>query len=112
MPHLEYSVVEEQDMLVGVYTVISENLRGEGLARDVVRRIQSLRKDADFKIDDQITTYYMGNPEVELVFEEESEYIMVETLSDELVKGEAPEGAEVQEYEIDGLSLKLGLTKK
>ena len=112
VPHLEYSVVEEQDMLVGVYTVISENLRGEGLARDVVRRIQSLRKDADFKIDDQITTYYTGNPEVELVFEEESEYIMVETLSDELVKGEAPEGAEVQEYEIDGLSLKLGLTKK
>ena len=99
-------------MLVGVYTVISETLRGEGLARDVVRRIQSLRKDADFKIDDQIRTYYTGNPEVELVFEEESEYIMVETLSDELVKGEAPEGAEVQEYEIDSLSLKLGLTKK
>ena len=109
MPHEEYSVVEEQDMLVGVYTVISEDLRCEGLARDVVRRIQSLRKDADFEIDDQITTYYTGSPEVELVFEE---YIKVETLSDELVKGEAPDGAVVQEYEIDGLSLKLSLIKK
>ena len=112
VPKDDYSVVEEQDMLVGVYTVISEDLRSEGLARDVVRRIQSLRKDADFEIDDQITTYYTGSPEVELVFEEESEYIKLETLSDKLVKGEAPEGAEVQEYEIDSLSLKLGLIKK
>ena len=112
VPHDDYSVVEEQDMLVGVYTVISEELRGEGLARDVVRRIQSLRKDADFEIDDQITTYYAGSSEVELVFEGESEYIKLETLSDELVKGDAPDGAAVQEFEIDGLSLKLGLVKK
>ena len=112
VPRDDYSVIEEQDMLVGVYTVISEELRGEGLARDVVRRIQSLRKDADFDIDDQITTYYTGSPEVEAVFGEESEYIKVETLSDELVKGEAPDGAAVQEFEIDGLSLKLGLIKK
>jgi isoleucyl-tRNA synthetase len=110
--HLEYSVVEEQDMLVGVYTIISEDLRGEGLARDVVRRIQSLRKDEDFHIDDHITTYYTGSPEVEMVVQEESEYIMVETLSDELVKGKAPEGVEVHEYDIDGLSLRLGLIKR
>ena len=112
VPHGDYSVVEEQDMLIGVYTVISEELKAEGLARDIVRRIQSLRKDADFEIDGRITTYYTGSPEVETVFEEESEYIQVETLSDGLIKGDAPDGASVQEFEIDGLSLKLGLVKK
>jgi isoleucyl-tRNA synthetase len=105
-------VVEEQDMLIGVYTPLSDELKAEGLARDVVRRIQSLRKDADFDIDDHITTYYTGSPEVEAVFDAESEYIKVETLSDELVKGDAPDGASVQEYDIDGRSLKLGLVQK
>jgi hypothetical protein len=47
-----------------------------------------------------------------MVVQEESEYIMVETLSDELVKGKAPEGVEVHEYDIDGLSLRLGLIKR
>ncbi|MBT3285259.1 isoleucine--tRNA ligase [Candidatus Bathyarchaeota archaeon] len=112
VPQEDYSVVEEQDMLVGVYTRLSDELKAEGLARDVVRRIQSLRKDADFDIDDHITTYYTGSPEVEVVFDEESEYIKLETLSDELVKGNAPDGASVQDFDIDGRSLKLGLVKK
>ncbi len=111
-PHEEYSVVEEHGMLVGVNTVISKDLESEGLARDIVRRIQSLRKDADFEIDDHIETYYTGSPEVESVFEVEADYIRLETLSDKLVKGDAPEGAATQQYEIDGLDLRLGLVKK
>ncbi len=111
-PNDEYSVIEESDMLVGVYTVISKELESEGLARDIVRRIQSLRKEADFAIDDRIEVYYSGSPEVEAVFKEEADYIRLETLSNKLVKGEAPEGASVQEFEIDDKKLKLGLIKK
>ena len=40
-PHEEYSVIEEHGMLVGVYTMITDDLMSEGLARDIVRRIQS-----------------------------------------------------------------------
>jgi len=111
-PNEEYSVIEENDMLIGVYTVLSKELESEGLARDIVRRIQSLRKDADFAIDDRIETYYVGSPEVEAVFDEEADYIRLETLSNKLIKGEAPEGASVQEFEIDDKKLKLGLVKK
>ncbi|MCW4050205.1 MAG: class I tRNA ligase family protein [Candidatus Bathyarchaeota archaeon] len=108
----KYSVVEDNNMLVGVYTVITEALESEGLARDVVRRIQALRKDAGFDIDDHIETYYSGDPDVKEVFTKEAEYIQTETLSDKLVKGDAPKGASVQEYDIDGQKLKLGLVRK
>lgn len=111
-PKENYSVTEEHDMLVGVNTVITDDLESEGLARDIVRRIQALRKEADFDIDDHIIVYYMGDPDAEEVFSDESEYIMAETLSDELHKGEAPENATTQHYDIDGLEVKLGVVKK
>ena len=98
-------------MLVGVKTDITEELGREGLARDIVRRIQALRKEADFEIDDLIDTYYSGDPEVEVVFETEGEYIAAETLSRVLLKGEPPKGAHRGEFDIDGLRLKLGLAR-
>jgi isoleucyl-tRNA synthetase len=112
IPKEGYSIVEEQDMFVGVNTEITNELKVEGLARDIVRRIQALRKLADFEIDDHIETFYLGNPEIEIVFTEESEYIMTETLSDVLTKSEAPDNAVIQSYEISGLKVKLGLIKK
>jgi isoleucyl-tRNA synthetase len=112
VPLGEYSVVDEGGLLVGVRTVISGDLESEGLARDLVRRVQALRKDADFLIDDRIVVYYEGGPEVVEVFEDEAEYIMAETLSVELVRGEAPKGSMAQNYEIDGVSVRLGVVRK
>ncbi|MBN2335492.1 isoleucine--tRNA ligase [Candidatus Bathyarchaeota archaeon] len=112
VPQTDYSVVEDHGILVGVYTVITGGLESEGLARDVVRRIQALRKEVDFDIDDSIVTYYVGDEAVEEVFAEESEYIMAETLSVELVRGEAPRGTAVREYVIDGLAVRLGVAKR
>ncbi len=111
IPYEGYSVVEGYNLMVGVYTMITEELGSEGLARDIVRRIQALRKDVNFNIDDHIETYYGGDPEVEEVFEDEAEYIQSETLSDALIRGDAPEDAAIQEYEIDGLKVRLGLLK-
>ncbi len=105
------SVVDEGDLMVGVTTDISEKLKYEGLARDVVRRIQALRKEADFEIDDRINTHYCGDPEVLIVFEKEGMYIATETLSVELRMGEAPENAYTGDFDIDGLKLRLGLIK-
>jgi isoleucyl-tRNA synthetase len=111
VPTEEYSVMEAPELLVGVTTEITEELKREGLARDVVRRIQALRKEADFEIDDLIETHYMGGPEVVEVFETEGEYIAAETLSRAMLRGEPPEGAHVGEFDIDGLKLKVGLVR-
>jgi isoleucyl-tRNA synthetase len=110
--HLDgYSVMEEPGLMVGVKTEITDKLRREGLARDIVRRIQALRKESDFEIDDLIETYYSGDPEVEEVFGAEAEYISTETLSEALLMGVPPEGAHTAEFDINGLKLRLGLVR-
>ncbi|MDH5791469.1 MAG: DUF5915 domain-containing protein, partial [Candidatus Bathyarchaeota archaeon] len=111
VPREGYSVVEEPGLMVGVSTEITEELGREGLARDIVRRIQALRKEANFDIDDMIETYYVGDPEVEDVFEAEGEYISTETLSKVLQRGEPPREAHAGEFDIDGLKMKLGLVR-
>ncbi len=106
-----YSIMEEGSLLVGINTAIDETLSSEGLARDIVRRIQSLRKEANFDINDHIETYYRGDPEVIEVFQDEADYIKAETLSDLLQEGAPPEGAKTGAYEISGVQLLLGLRR-
>jgi len=76
-----------------------------------VRRIQALRKEAGFEIDDRIETYYLGGSEAEEVFKVEGEYIAAETLSKGLHKGQPPKAAHVRMFEIDELKLIVGLVK-
>jgi isoleucyl-tRNA synthetase len=106
-----YSIMEEGGLLVGVNTAIDESLSSEGLARDIVRRIQSLRKEANFDINDHIETYYRSDPEVVEVFQEEADYIKAETLSELLKEGVPPEGAKTGAYEMSGFQLLLGLRR-
>jgi isoleucyl-tRNA synthetase len=76
-------------------TVVTEELRQEGLARELVRQIQSERKRLDFDIADRITTYYEASGQVEAAFERFGNYIKAETLSLDLVpeRQSQPEGA-------------------
>jgi isoleucyl-tRNA synthetase len=111
-PKEGYALAEEQRILVGVDTVITEELKTEGLARDIVRRIQNQRKEAGFDIADQIETYYEAGSRLAEVFITHMEYIASETLSTTIRKAEAPEGAYVEDYKIDGESLRLGLIRR
>jgi isoleucyl-tRNA synthetase len=116
-PKQDYALAEEQGVLVGVDTVITEELKKEGVARDIVRRIQNQRKEAGFDIADEIETYYEAGPWPTEVFRTCEDYIASETLSTSIRKAEPPAGAipveaYVAEYEIDGDTLKLGLIRK
>lgn len=110
-PKKDYALAEEPGVLVGVNTVVTEELRKEGLARDIVRRIQNQRKDAGFNIADRIETYYAAGPRLTEVFTIHGDYIASETLSTSIRKAEPPEGAHVANYEIEGESLRLGLIR-
>jgi isoleucyl-tRNA synthetase len=106
-----YSVAEEGGLVVAVSTELSDALVREGLAREVVRRVQTQRKDAGFRIEDHIRLFYTAGPKLGEVFREFAAYIQQETLTDELVEGEAPSGAFRQEHTLDGESLILGLLR-
>jgi isoleucyl-tRNA synthetase len=104
-----YSLAEKDNVLVGVNTITTKELEHEGLARDIVRRIQSQRKEAGFNIADNIKIYFVADQEIKEIFNEFGEYIASETLAISILEGEAPNEAYRAAYKIGGKSLRVGL---
>jgi isoleucyl-tRNA synthetase len=102
---------EEEGVTVAVNVEITEDLRQEGLARDIVRRVQNQRKEAGFNISDLIETYYQASSTIAEVFKDFGDYIAAETLSSVLCEASPPKGTHVATYKIDGELLKIGLKK-
>ena len=101
----------ERGVTVAVDVVVTPELAAEGLAREVVRRVQSLRKEAGFDLDDRILTTYQTDGELGDAVEAWRDFIAAETLSVELVAGEPGEDAAVGESVVGGSSLRLGIRK-
>ena len=85
-----YSVSLEGGYMVAVDGDISPELAEEGLAREVVHRIQGMRRSANYDVTDRIVTYYQGPSEFLSVMQGEfSDNIRNETLSTQLIDGSA-----------------------
>lgn len=69
-------------------TELTEELIIEGIARELVRKIQSLRKEADLVITDHIKVYYNGPEEIAKAIEVHNEFIKGETLANTITKNE------------------------
>ncbi len=87
---------------------ITPELESEGMARDIVRRIQSLRKDMDLQYDRNVKMGVEGDPEVLQAMDEYRDYIARETLASEIVAGQVPDG-KMGEWDILGKKLKVWL---
>ena len=83
-----YKSATNGNISVVLDTTLTDDLLLEGLAREVVRKVQSLRKEADFIITDRITLYYNGNEMLDEMLATYEEYVKEETLSTSLVKDE------------------------
>jgi isoleucyl-tRNA synthetase len=103
------AVAADKVVTVAVYTVLSPELKAEGLAREIVRHIQTQRKNANFNIEDRIRTWYAAADELAKVFSDWGEYIQSETLTTELIAGEPPEDAFVETHKIEGGRLTIGI---
>jgi isoleucyl-tRNA synthetase len=112
-----YASAQEAGYIVVVDTEVPAELRDEGLAREIVHRIQNLRRDAGFDVSDRITTYWQSDPStgsgqaLRRVLSAFAEYVKGETLSVELIEGEPPAKAHRSEQEVDGHNLTLGVRK-
>jgi len=111
IPKSGYVLCEEDNIIVGINTIIPQSLRLEGLARDIVRRIQNQRKEAGFNIADQIETYYEAGPILTETFENFKEYIAAETLSIIIREGRPHGEAHFATYNLAGETLKIWLRK-
>ena len=106
------SVVAEGDYQVGVVTEITPELIAEGIAREIVRRLQTMRRSAGLEIADHILTYYEGNEQIDRVIQRFSDYIKQETLSKEIVKGIPDKGAYSEKFKISNLEVVLAIRKQ
>lgn len=107
------AVASEHGVSVALDIELTHDLLAEGLARDVVRRVQSLRKEADFELDDRIITTYEAEEGLAEAIEAWQNYIAAETLSAELRRGllgEAEADA-VAADEVEGYWLNLSVAK-
>jgi isoleucyl-tRNA synthetase len=71
-----------------------------------------MRRAAGFDIADHIVTYYSGTEALAEVMGRFATYIQQETISEELVQGEAPEKAYTEWQNIDGVEVVLGVMRK
>ena len=81
-------------------TNLTNDLINEGLAREIVSKIQNLRKTLDFDISDRINTVYNSDPKVEEAIKQYEQYIKDETLSSTITKGEAKELVKINDYDM------------
>jgi len=109
---LNYTVSTDGLYGTGISPEISSELEAEGLAREIVHRLQTMRRSAGFDIADHIITFYEGDSYVKGVMDNEelAGYIRQETLSRELVKG-IPEGIFKESYRLGGHEISLGVKK-
>ena len=91
-----YAIASDKGVTVAVETAITPELALEGMARDLVRLIQVLRKKADLKLDDRIlVTFETKDDRVVAAVAAHGSYIKAETLCDELAAGPPVSGATV-----------------
>jgi isoleucyl-tRNA synthetase len=105
------SVAADKLVTVAIDTTLTPQLKAEGLAREIIRRIQTQRKNADFNIEDRITTWYVASDEWAKVFTDWGEYIQSETLTTELVAGVPPVDAFVEKHKVEGTKITIGLKR-
>ena len=110
----EKGLVVESDASYGVVVnpEIPSELLKEGMAREIVHRLQNMRKEAGFEIADHIDSYYEGGEYILEVMKDYEGYIKHETLSDEIRQGIPEQEVQSGSYKISGYEIKLAVVKK
>ncbi|MBN1200434.1 MAG: isoleucine--tRNA ligase [Anaerolineae bacterium] len=104
-----YTVAEDYGYVAALSTELTIELIQEGLAREFVRRVQTLRKDADFDISDRIAVAYQASENLRGAIQAFTEYIQRETLADTLVEGPPVGGATSGVFSFDDETVTIGV---
>jgi isoleucyl-tRNA synthetase len=77
-------IANNGSLTVALDTTLNEELINEGVARELVNRIQNLRKESDFEVTDRVAVIFGENEVIKKAVETNKEYIMLETLTDSI----------------------------
>jgi isoleucyl-tRNA synthetase len=109
----EGHVIAEDDAgyAVAVDTRLTPELADEGLARELVHRIQNLRKAAGLEIEDRIVVHYLGGARARRAMASQGAYVRAETLADDIAEGAIPDGATSETAKLDGEEVTLSVCR-
>ncbi len=103
-------VANEGSLTVALDIEVTPGLRREGIAREIVNRIQNIRKDRDYNITDKISLTFQAGTEADDAINEYRNYISRQVLADALVLAPMADTAEgVETLDIDGLNIKVNI---
>ena len=102
-------VANEGNMTVALDITVTPELRKEGIARDIVNRVQNIRKSRDYEITDRINLVFGTNPETDDAIAEFSDYIAAQVLATSVVVSADCDAQE--DLDIDGILLPVNITK-
>ncbi|MBU3214867.1 isoleucine--tRNA ligase [Clostridium estertheticum] len=103
-----YAFAGEGEMGVVLITHITDELKEEGNVREILSKIQNMRKESGFEVADKITTYVSGNEMLQNVIAKFEDQIKKDTLSVEIVYNK---DREYKTVKINGEDLQLDLVK-
>lgn len=110
-PREGYAVAQDSGYLVAVTTELTPELANEGHARELVRHIQQLRKDAGLEISDRIALFVSESPLVSEVLAGFGEYVKDETLANSLEVNGSGGGNDSVQIKLGDGEVTVGLTK-
>jgi len=106
----QHPSASSNNIIIALDTSIERDQELEGLAREVVSRIQKLRKDSRLNLDDRIRLQIKANGDIAEAIESNKAYIQDQTLAEELALGDISFKA-AQDFEVEKQSVKIGIEK-
>ena len=97
------------DVTVVLDSNLTPELVDEGFVRELISKIQTMRKEAGFQVTDHITVYHQGSEKLEQIFAGYEKEICSNVLADKVAAGE-PEGYQ-KDWDINGESVSLGVKR-
>lgn len=104
-----YVSESDRGITVVLDTALTPELIEEGFVREIISKIQTMRKDADFKVTDHIRIYQNSNEKIRQILTDNAEWIKKEVLADEIFIGEMK--GHTAEWMINGEAAIFGVTK-
>ena len=104
-------VANEGNLTAALDITVTEELRREGIAREIVNRIQNIRKDNDFDITDRINVVISKNENSDAAITEYTDYISKQVLADSLVICDSVAGDDTTQLDMDDYTLTVKVTK-
>ena len=98
------------DLTVALDVTVTPELKAEGVARELINRIQNIRKTSDFDITDKVEVQIESNPAIDLALQQFKDYIAAQVLAGSIRTVAQPAGNPV-EIELDDLKLHISVTR-